>query len=265
MTDAEWATIRPLLPVPTWLQGWGGRPEGYCHRQLPDAVRYLVAGGISWRAMPADFPDWGRVYAFFRRWREHRLIAEFHDRLRGKVREREGREAEPAAAIIDAQSVRAAATVPAASRGYDGGKKVAGRKRHIVTDTLGLLLVVAVTAANIGDRDAAAGLLTRLRRLHRDITRVWADGGYTGGLIGWCRDKLALTLEIVKRTDDMTGFVVLPRRWVAERTFAWLMNSRRLARDYEALPATSEAVIRWSMVTRMGRRRLARPRAAGRH
>lgn len=139
-----------------------------------------------------------------------------------------------------------------------------GRKRHIVTDTLGLLLVVCVTAANIGDRDAAVGVLTRLRRLHRDLTLVWADGGYTGGLVGWCRDRLALALEIVKRTDDMAGFVVLPRHWVAERTFAWLMNSRRLARDYETLPASSEAMIRWSMVTRMGRR-LARPRAAGRH
>ena len=153
--------------------------------------------------------------------------------------------------------------MPAASRGYDGGKKVPGRKRHIVTDTLGLLLVVAVTAANIGDRDAAVGLLRRLRGLHRDITLVWADGGYTGSLVDWCRQKLALTLEIVKRTDDMHGFVVLPRRWVAERTFAWLMHSRRLARDYETLPASSEAMIRWSMVTRMSRR-LARPRAAGR-
>ncbi|MFE0517011.1 transposase, partial [Streptomyces sp. NPDC058964] len=135
------------------------------------------------------------------------MIAEFHDRLRGRVREREGHEAEPTAGIIDAPSVRAAATVPTASRGHDGGKKVPGRKRHIVTDTLGLLLVVAVTAANIGDRDAAEGLLQRLRRLHRDITLVWADGGYTGGLVGWCRDKLAVTLEILKRTDDMTGFV----------------------------------------------------------
>jgi transposase len=111
MTDAEWAAIWPLLPA--WLQGRGGRPEGYCHRQLLDAIRYLVAGGISWRAMPADFPDWGRVYAFFRRRREHGLITEFHDRLRGKVREREGREAEPTAGIIDAQSVRAAATATA--------------------------------------------------------------------------------------------------------------------------------------------------------
>ncbi|CAM5655060.1 transposase [Streptomyces hirsutus] len=154
--------------------------------------------------------------------------------------------------------------MPAASRGYDGGKKVPGRKRHIVTDCLGLLLVVAVTAANVGDWNAVAGLLARLRRLHRDITLVWADGGYTGGLIDWCRDKLALTLQIVKRTDDTTRFVVLPRRWMAERTFAWLMNSRRLARDYGTRPASSEALIQWSMVARMSRR-LARPRAAGYH
>lgn len=263
MTDAEWAAVRPLLPVPAWLQGRGGRTEGYCHRQLLDAVRYLVAGGIPWRALPAVFPGWGRVYAFFRRWREHGLIAEFHDRLRGTVREHEGREAEPTAGIIDAQCAGRRDGAGHLTR-LRRREKVPGRKRHIVTDTLGLLLVVAVTAANVGDRDAAAGLLMRLRRLHRDITLVWADGGYTGGLVGWCRDKLALTLEIVKRTDDMEGFVVLPRRWVAERTFAWLMHSRRLARDYETLPATSEAMIRWSMITRMSRR-LARPQAAGRH
>ncbi|MER5373382.1 transposase [Streptomyces sp. NPDC002553] len=123
MTDAEWTAIRPLLPVPAWLQGRGGRPESYCHRQPLDAIRYLVAGGISWRAMSADFPGWGRVNAFFRRWREHGLIAEFHDWLRRKVREREGREAEPTAGIVDAQSMRAAAAVPAASRGYDGGRR----------------------------------------------------------------------------------------------------------------------------------------------
>lgn len=229
-----------------------------------DAIRYLVAGGISWRAMPADFPSWPRVYAFFRRWRGHGLVKEFHDRLRGKVRERAGREAEPTAGIIDAQSVKAAASVPAASRGFDGGKLINGRKRHIVTDCLDLLLVVAVTAANIGDREVATGLLARLRELHRDICLVWADGGYTGALIGWAREKLDLTVEVVKRTDDQAGFVVLPRRWVVERTLSWLMLSRRLARDYEALPATSEAMVLFSMITRMGRR-LARPHACGRH
>ncbi|MGD6741873.1 IS5 family transposase [Streptomyces sp. BH106] len=263
MSDEEWAAVRPLLPTPAWLEKKGGRPEGYCHRQMLDAIRYLVAGGISWRAMPVDFPNWARVYAFFRRWRQSELVTEFHDRLRGQVRVREGRDAEPSAGIIDAQSVKGAATVPAASRGFDGGKVINGRKRHVITDCLGLLLVVAVTAANVQDREAAMGLLARLRSLHREITLVWADGGYTGGLIGWCRDRLALTLEIVKRADDMTGFVVLPRRWVVERTLGWLMHSRRLARDYETLPATSEAIIRWSMITRMSRR-LARPRASAR-
>ncbi|MFI8281416.1 IS5 family transposase [Streptomyces sp. NPDC085929] len=199
-----------------------------------------------------------------RRWRESELIAEFHDRLRENVRKREGREAEPSAGIIDAQSVKATASVPAASRGYDGGKQVKGRKRHVITDCLGLILVVAVNAANMGDREAVNPLLARLRNLHRDIALVWADGGYTGGLIDWCREKLALTLEIVKRTDGMEGFVVLPRRWVVERTLSWLMHSRRLARDYETLPATSEAMILFSMITRLGRQ-LARPRAAVRH
>ncbi|MFB6507859.1 transposase [Streptomyces sp. NPDC002466] len=138
-----------------------------------------------------------------------------------------------------------------------------GRKRHIVTDLLGLLLTVVVTAANIGDRGAAAGLLMRLRRLRHDITLVWADGGCTGSLVGRCRDRLAPTLEIVKHADGMAAFVVLPRRWVAERMFAWLMNSRRPARDCAALHATSETMIRWSMVTRMSRCP-GRPRSAGR-
>ncbi|MFE9637190.1 IS5 family transposase [Streptomyces sp. NPDC006463] len=235
MSDEEWAAVRPLLPVPAWLGGRGGQPEGYCHRQTLDAIRYLVTGGISWRSMPVDFPAWARVYAFFRRWRENELIAEFHDRLRENVRKREGREAEPSAGIIDAQSVKAAASVPAASRGCDGGKQVNGRKRH----------VIRLSRSDPGRRGdgrehgrprGSPPLLARLRSLHRDITLVWADGGYTGGLIDWCREKLALTLEIVKRTDDMEGFVVLPRRWVVERTLSWLIHSRRLARDYETCP-----------------------------
>lgn len=180
------------------------------------------------------------------------------------MREREGRDAEPTAGGIDAQSVKAAASVPSTSRGHDGGKLINRRKRHIVTDCLGLLLVVAGTAANVGDREAATGLLTRLRELHRDILLVWADGGYTGSLIRWAREKLAPTVEVVKRTDDTKGFVALPRRWVVERTLSWLMHSRRLCRDYETLPTTSEAMILFSMITRMGRR-LARPHACDRH
>ncbi|WP_405021345.1 IS5 family transposase [Kitasatospora sp. NBC_00070] len=212
MTDAEWAAVRDHLHVPAWMNGKGGQPEGYCHRQMIDAIRYLVAGGITWRAMPADFPAWDRVYAFFRRWRAGGLIGEFHDRLRGKVRASEGRDAEPTAAVIDSQLVKGAASVPDASRGFDGNKKINGRKRHVIVDTLGLLLMVLVTPADCTDRDAACGMLDRLRTRHRKITLVWADGGYTGRLVDWVREKLRVTLEIVKRCDDQVGFVVLPRR-----------------------------------------------------
>jgi transposase len=258
MTDAEWAVVRPLLPVPGWLRGRGGQPEAYCHRAILDAVRYLVDNGIKWRAMPADFPPWDRVYAFFRRWRDHGLVTEFHDRLRGHVRVRAGREGEPTAAVIDSQSVKADAVVGADSRGFDGGKLINGRKRHIVVDTLGLLLGVMVTAADIGDRTAAKVLLARAADAHHRLELVWADGGYTGSLVGHCLTALALVLQIVKRSDDQRGFVVLPKRWIVERTNAWLMRTRRLARDYERRTSSAEAMVYWSMILVMTRR-LARP------
>ncbi|AKZ57380.1 transposase [Streptomyces ambofaciens ATCC 23877] len=206
MSDAEWAVVRDLLPVPGWLSGRGGRPEGYCHRQMIDAVRYLVDNGIKWRAMPADFPPWPRVYAFFARWRDTGLVTELHDRLREAVRAGEGRSAEPSAGIVDSQSVKADATVTFGSRGFDAGKKINGRKRHLLTDTLGLVL------------------------------------------------------DIVRRSEDVRGFQALPRRWVVERSFAWFLRSRRLVRDYERRPDTSEAVIRWSMIALMSRRLAARSR-----
>ncbi|WP_030267184.1 IS5 family transposase [Streptomyces sp. NRRL B-24484] len=261
MTDAEWAVVRDAMPVPAWLEGRGGQPEGYCHRQLVDAVRYLVAGGIARRTVSADFPAWDRVYAFFRRRRDKGLVGEFHDRLRDRVRRAAGREPEPTAGIIDAQSVKGAASVPAASRGFDGGKKVNGRKRHIVVDTLGLLLAVMVTAASVTDREAGRTLLERLReRRHWRISLVWADGGYTGCLVDLARDVLRIALTVVRRTDDATGFVVLPKRLLVERTFAWLMHSRRLARDYATRTDTSEAMIRWSMSMVMSRRLARRAR-----
>jgi transposase len=260
MSDTGWAVVRDAMRVPAWMNGRGGQPEGYCHRQMLDAVRYLVADGITWRAMPGDFPVWDRVYAFARRWGATGLLAELHDRLRGQVREDAGRDPQPTAAIIDSQSVRAAANVPASSRGYDAGKKVPGRKRHIVVDCLGLLLAVMVTTASVQDRHAAAPLLKHVRERHRKIVLVWADGGYAGRLVTWAKEKLQLTVQIVKRSDDVAGFVVLPRRWCVERTFAWLFRSRRLVRDYETLPAVHEQMVLWSMTMLMSRR-LARWRA----
>ncbi|GAA3827984.1 hypothetical protein GCM10023083_71270 [Streptomyces phyllanthi] len=146
------------------------------------------------------------------------------------------------------------------TRGFDGGKKVNGRKRHIVVDTLGLLLAVMVTAASVTDRDAGQALLDRLRERHWRITRVWADGGYTGRLVDLARDAWRIALTVVRRSDDTSGFTVLPKRWLVECTFAWLMHSRRLARDYETRTDTSEAVITWAMSTVMSRRLARRAR-----
>lgn len=259
MTDAEWAAVGPLLPVPGWMRGRGGRPEAYCHRAALDAIRYLVDNGIKWRAMPADFPPWDRVYAFFRRWRDHGLVKEFHDRLRAQVRGKVGRDAEPTAAVIDSQSVKADAVVGVDSRGFDGGKLVNGRKRHVAVDTLGLLLGVMVTAADVGDRAAARVLLGQVADAHHRLALVWADGGYTGSLVEYCLTTLALVLAIVKRSDDMRGFVVLPKRWIVERLFAHLMRTRRLARDYERRTTSAEVMVYWSMILLMTRR-LARSR-----
>lgn len=263
MKDAEWAVVRAALPVPAWMNGRGGRPEGYCHRQLIDAVRYLVDNGVKWRSLPADFPPWKRVYAFFCRWRGNGLVREFHDRLRERVRKAEGRRPEPTAAVIDSQSVKADATVRSRSRGFDGGKRINGRKRHVVTDCLGLLLTVLVTPASTTDRDAARTMLSRLRSAHRQLRLIWADGSYTGHLVDWAAQTLGLDVEVVKRSDDTSGFTVLPRRWVVERTFAWLMRSRRLARDYEARTDSGETMILWSMTMLMSRR-LARRTATTR-
>ncbi|MFF0561564.1 IS5 family transposase [Streptomyces sp. NPDC004266] len=262
MTDAEWPVVRDAMRVPAWWEERGGQSESYCHRQLVDVVRYLVAGGIAWRAVPADFPARDRVCAFFRRWRGKGLVAEFHDRLRDRVREASGRGPEPTAGIIDAQSVEGAASVPVAGRGFDGGKKVNGRKRHIVVDTLGFLPAVMVTAASVIDREAGRMLLGRLRmRTQRwRISLAWADGGCAGRLVDLARDVLRIALTAIRRTDDATGFAVLPKGWPMERRFAWLMRSRRLARDCEIRTDTSDVMIRWSRSMVMSHRLARRAR-----
>ncbi|MFB6963548.1 IS5 family transposase [Streptomyces sp. NPDC056309] len=254
MTDTEWSTVRGMIPVPAWGEGRGGRPEEYCHRDILDAIRYVVDNGVKWPALPADYPPWKAVHRFFTRWRKQGLIDEFHDRLRAATREAQGRDAEPTAGAIDSQSAKSTSTVEASTSGYDGGKKIKGRKRHIVVDTLGLILAVVVTPASTGDRDAAQDLLSRATSRHHRLRRVWADSGYTGMLVGWCATVLNLMLTVIRRSDDHKGFVVLPKRWIVERTFAWLTRSRRLARDYERLPASSEAMILWSMTMIMTRR-----------
>ncbi len=253
-TDAEWALIEPLLPAPACLTPAGGRPEKHPRRVIVDAIRYVTDNGVKWRALPADFPSWKTVHGFFARWAKAGVVERIRDRLREQVRLRAGRNRQPSAAAIDSQTTRAAETVGKATRGFDGGKRLDGRKRHIAVDTMGLLLVVMVTAANLQDRPAGRLLLTLLRRAQRGIRLVWADGGYNGTLAGWAQATLTITVEIVKKIAGQTTFVVLPRRWVAERTFSWISQARRNVRDHERLPEHSEAFINWSMITMMTRR-----------
>ena len=254
MTDAQWAVLEPLLPPPGNTTGRGGRPEKHPRRLVLDAIFYLVCGGIAWAAMPHEFPPYKTVYGLFRRWAKAGAWQQIHDALRDLVRVYEGRDPAPTAAIIDSQSVRGADTVPTTSRGYDAGKRVNGRKRHIATDTSGLLLAVVVTVAGLQDRDAAHRLLTGLRARFATIRHIWADGGYAGRLVTWATTVLGFGVEIVKRTDDQAGFRVLPRRWVVERTFGWISKKRRCVRDYETLPEHHEAMLHLAMIMTMSRR-----------
>lgn len=247
-TDAQWQVIDPLLPDPASLVQRGGRPEEHCRRDIVDAIFYLVDNGCKWRALPSDFPPWSTVYNYLAIWEEQGVTQQVLDALRDRVRLAEGRVAAPTAGVIDSQSVKAAETVGAGSRGYDAGKKINGRKRHIAVDTIGLLLIVVVTGAGVQDRDGATPLLERLTDACARLRLVWADGGYAGKLVTWATDQLKLTLQIVKRPDNVAGFQVLPRRWVVERTLAWIIGHRRCARDYERRPDHHETMVRWTMI-----------------
>ncbi len=246
--DEQWELIEPLLsPVNP-----GGRPEKHPRRAIVDAILYVVRTVCAWRYLPADFPPWQTVYWYFVRWEQGRATEKILPVVREQLRLQEGRNAEPSAGLIDSQSVQGADTVGRDTRGYDAGKKVNGRKRFIVTDTLGLLLTVVVVTAAVQDRDGAkpallwAYLCTRVRF-------VFADGAFAGRLLDWARTFLRTTLHIVRKPADQRGFAVIPRRWAVERTFAWLTAHRRLARDYERDPALSEAMIRWAAINTITR------------
>jgi len=253
MSDAEWQVIEPALPAPAWRAGKGGRPAEWCRRDIVDAIRYLVAEGIRWRAMPCDFPPCQTVYGVLDSWEKSGATESMHAGLREQCRVAAGRRPRPTAAVIDSQSVKAAETVARSGRGFDAGKKINGRKRHIAVDAIGLLLTVLITAAGVQDRDGAKPLLWNLRKAFPGIKLAWADSGYAGKLVTWAKTALKLKLQVVKRTE-LHKFVVLPRRWVVERTFAWITRSRRMVRDYERLPAHHETIVYWSMIIVMSRR-----------
>jgi transposase len=253
-TDAQWAIIAPLLPPPGNTAGRGGRAEKHDRRLLIDAIFYLVRGGISWRELPREFPPRSTVFDTFTRWVRSGAWARVHDALRDRLRIRLGRRPQPSAAIIDSQSVRAADTVAGGCRGYDAGKKVNGRKRHLAVDTNGLLLAVLVTIAGLQDRDGGLRLLARLRESCATVVLVWADAGYAGRLVTFAARVLAFTVQIVRRADDQVGFRLLHRRWVVERTLAWISKYRRCVRDYERRLDTSEAMVHTAMIMTMSRR-----------
>jgi len=263
LTNQQWAIIEPLL-AGTEPVAPGGRPPIHAKREIVNAILYLTRSGCAWRMLPADFPHWRTVYGYFAQWRDDGTLDLIHDTLREEVRatkEKKGRKPRnptPTGGVIDSQSLRGADTVSTATRGYDAGKKVEGRKRHIVTDTLGLLLVVMVTAASVQDRDGGADILKLTHKLVPSLRHVFADGGYAGRLVGKAKRYWKIAVEVVKKPPQQHGFSVLPRRWVVERTFAWLMRWRRLTRDYERLPETHEAFVKWAMIGLM-LNRLSRP------
>jgi len=251
LTDSQWGIIQELIPPAKP----GGRPRSLDMRQVVNAILYVVVGGIQWRMLPKEYPKWQSVYGYFRDWKQTGAWRRMHDTLRARVRQRMGRHKQPTAGCLDSQSVKTTA-VPG-RRGFDKAKLINGRKRHVLVDTQGLLLAVAVTSAAVQDRDGARLLLSRLDGACKKLRLIWVDGGYRGQLLDWVAEHFRFRLRVVLRPEEQKGFAVLPRRWVVERPFAWLNHHRRLSKDYEGRESSSEAMS-YIVMIRLMLRRLAR-------
>lgn len=254
LTPAQFEFLSDLIPEPKT----GGRPREVDMWEVFNAIFYVLVEGVRWRALPGDFPAWQTVYTYFRNWRKDGTWLSIHDRLREWSRIEQGRRhPHPSEAIIDSQSVKSAAGV-AQAVGFDGGKLLRGRKRFLTVDTLGLVLRVVVTAASMGEREGGKQVLKRVKQMGKPAFRlhtIWVDGGFDGQpFMQWVMDFCRWIVQVVLRPQQTKGFVLLKKRWVVERTLGWLMGCRRLVRDYELLPETSETFIYLAMIRIMVRR-----------
>jgi transposase len=256
LSDARWALIAPRLTA--WRQartdaGVGGRAPTHELREIFNAILYLNRTGIPWRYLPHDFPPYRTVYGYFTAWSSEGVFAELNYNLTGLVRDHSGRTVAPTASIMDTQSVKTSTNVPLATQGADPGKKIVGRKRGLVTDTLGLLLAVVVTAASVSDNAIGADLLDQASTTHPTLAKTWVDAGFKNTLVEHGA-ALGIDVEVVTKDPTVKGFSVVKRRWVIERTIGWLMHHRRLARDYETLPDNSASMITIAMIDNLARR-----------